>query len=604
MKYLESYLNFIIENVSSGKMRIYYSNKFRDILNTISIRHRDDNRVANFLIHMEDSNQALDSSTLIDVTDKNDMISFIQVNRIKRKIPQAGETLGWTITDKSKDSEFWKEGRTEVSIGRWLRRVVKDVHKSSISDSDVEKFVNQYKSVYDGGSNPDFEIVSGEDIKKWYLESNYEINKGQLGNSCMRYNKCQDYLDIYVKNPEVCNLLILKSIVDPGKIRGRALIWKLKDGSFYQDRIYTNYDSDTLLFNKWVEENGIKYKYGDSIRKSLEVQLGDFEYQKYPYMDTFLCYNPENKMLSDDEDLWPGKGYIKIQETNGGYASGDLVWSEYYNEYIDRDSAVLCNTGNRYNPTDWISREEAVYLEYKDEWWLPSDDITWSEYHQDSFHIDDVIWSDLMKDYLHTESENVIKVRVDHFGNEDYVVKSRTDLYISIDDEYFYRDNYIKDPYTGEYRFKDETIDGISYDKYLEGKIQDELGIEDVDDAKRRLKEIYKKGSYDKSAILYELENNKIFKERLIDVYWGLNKEDLPNKEDMIGVLFTKMLENIYLHSSTFSDTLADIDPVISKKFLKWRSVGMTLPMNRMCNSINYSQFGEEVYKIYLFINL
>jgi len=611
MRYLESYLNFIIENVGSGKMRIYYSNEFRDILNIISLSNRDDNRVANFLIHMENSNQALDSSTLIDITDKNDLISFIQVNRIKRKIPEAGETLGWTITDKSKDSEFWKEGRTEVSIGRWLRRVVKDVHKSSISDSDVEKFVNQYKSAYDGRTNPGFELISGEDIKKWYHESNYENNRGQLGNSCMRYNKCQDYLDIYVKNPEVCNLLILKSTVNPEKIRGRALVWKLKDGSFYQDRVYTNYDSDNLLFSKWTEENGIKYKYTDSMSRALEVELGDFQYQKYPYMDTFLCYNPDTKMLSDNEDLWPGQGYIKIQDTSGGYESGDVVWSEYYSEHIDRDSAILCNTGNAYNPTDWVYRDDAIYLEYKDEWWTQSEDIVYSEYHQESFHIDDVVWSDLMQDSLYPKNEDVIKIQIDYRGEQDHVIKSRKDLYIEIDGEYFCKETYIKDPYTGEYHFKDEKIDGVLFAKYLEDKIQKELELDDVVIARDKLKEIYKKGSYDKSATLYEIENNEIFKNKVRGVYWGFAKEDMPKSEDMLPLIFTNIclggIISRYDRSILqISEVASEFDKSVASKYEKWYRYDRRIiyTIDKFLKSINYSQLGDDVYKIYLFLTL
>jgi hypothetical protein len=560
---------------------------------------------------MENSNQALDNSTLIDITDKNDIISFIQVNRIKRKFPEAGEMLGCTITDKTHGSEFWKEGRTEISIGRWLRRIFKDVHKSSILDFDVEKFVNQYKSAYDSRTNTGFELVSGEDIKKWYHESSYESDRGQLGNSCMRYNKCQDFLDIYVKNPEVCNLLILKSSVNPVKIRGRALVWKLKDGSFYQDRVYTNYDSDTLLFNKWAEENGIEYKYSDSIGKSLEVQLGDFKYQKYPYMDTFLCYNPDNKVLSDDEDLWPGHGYIKIQDTHGGYEPDDVVWSNYYDEYIDKDSAVLCNTGNRYSPTDWIYISDAIYLEYKDEWWVPSDNIVYSEYHQESFHIDDVVWSDLIQDSLYPKNKDVIKIQIDYRGEQDYVIKSRTDLYIEIDGEYFSKETHIKDPYTKKYHFKDEMIDGVTFDKYLEDKIQEELGLDDDVITRDRLKDIYKKGSYDRSATLYEIENNEIFKYKVRGVYWGLSKENKPKSEDMLPLIFT----NIYLGGviprynlsiSQIIEVISEFDKSVASKYEKWYRYDrrIILTIDKSLKSINYSQLGDDIYKIYLFLTL
>jgi hypothetical protein len=102
------------------------------------------------------------------------------------------------------------------------------------------------------------EFVTGEDIRKWYLEENYQFDKGQLSNSCMRYERCQKYLDIYVENPEVCQLMILKGS-NPDKIIGRSLIWKLQDGRFYQDRQYTNIESDKSVFANYAKSKGWLY---------------------------------------------------------------------------------------------------------------------------------------------------------------------------------------------------------------------------------------------------------------------------------------------------------------------------------------------------------
>jgi hypothetical protein len=45
-----------------------------------------------------------------------------------------------------------------------------------------------------------FEIVSGDDIKKYYNEeSYYTTGSGTLGTSCMRYSRCEEYLNIYSK---------------------------------------------------------------------------------------------------------------------------------------------------------------------------------------------------------------------------------------------------------------------------------------------------------------------------------------------------------------------------------------------------------------------
>ena len=208
MRFLSNYLDFIFEAVAKKEMRLYYSDEFRKLLDKVS----KNNKYAKFLLSAEDSNQITDIYTLVDITDKNDTISFIQVNRILRSNPDTKTYpnddvyfLPRNITN-DKSNEFWNKGRTEISIGRWLRRIVTEVHKSSITDADIETFVNQYKAAVDGINN--FELVNGEDIKKWYHENNYLERRGQLGNSCMRYNSCQSFLDIYVKSPEVCQLLI------------------------------------------------------------------------------------------------------------------------------------------------------------------------------------------------------------------------------------------------------------------------------------------------------------------------------------------------------------------------------------------------------------
>ena len=92
MKFLSSYLDFIFEAVAKKEMRLHYSPKFRELIKRMAKK----NTYANFLLMAEDSNQISDIYTLIDVTDKNDTISFIQVNRILRAEP---ETKKYTDED-------------------------------------------------------------------------------------------------------------------------------------------------------------------------------------------------------------------------------------------------------------------------------------------------------------------------------------------------------------------------------------------------------------------------------------------------------------------------------------------------------------------------
>jgi hypothetical protein len=436
MRFLSNYLDFIFEAVAKQKMRLYFSDDFRNILRRIESK----SIIAQALLASEDSNQMIDIYTLIDITEKNDTISLIQVNRIVRANPELDERLPYNIRNKKSGSEFWTKARTDISIGRWTRRIFTEVYKSTMTDSKIEEFVNLYKSSIDGDDLTNFEMVKGEDIRKWYLRDNYEQERGQLGNSCMRYKSCQDYFDIYVKNPDICQLVILKSDDDKDKIKGRALVWKLTDGEYYMDRVYTINDSDKLLFIDYARINKIKNLYDGSSDSWREVKLGDYTYKKYPYMDTFVVYNPTTKILRDDEDLWPNQGYISLQNTNGTFEPEDAVYSEWEGEYIRRENAVHCS-----NVDDWLSRDSARYLEYKGEWVAPNDDIVFSMYHDEWFYDKDVVYSEVMRDVLYPDNENVIKIIINSNGDNDWCIKSREDLYIKVGNIFILLKSYLSD---------------------------------------------------------------------------------------------------------------------------------------------------------------
>jgi len=626
MRFLSNYLDFIFEAVAKQEMRLYFSDDFRNILKRI----QEKSSIAQALLSSEDSNQILDIYTLIDITEKNDTISLIQVNRITRGNPELGETLPYNIRDKKRGSEFWTKARTDIGIGRWARRIFIEVHKSTILESKIEEFVNLYKAAIDGEDLTNFELVNGKDIKKWYLKDNYEQERGQLGNSCMRYRSCQDFFDIYVKNPEVCQLLILKSGDDKNKITGRALIWKLTSGEYYMDRIYTIRDSDKLLFQDYARVNKIENSYDGNRGLQLEVKLGGHTYEKYPYMDTFVVYNPTTKILKDDEDLWPGQGYISIQDTQGGFRSDDAVYSDWDDQYISRDNAVHCA-----NVDDWLSRDSATYLEYKDEWAAPTDDVVWSEYHSEHFFMDDCVYSEIMSDTLYPNNENVIEIEIDSDGDTDWGVKSRKDLYIEEvvvgETKYFLRENYIKDPFTGEYHFKDEKVgEGkniVEYSKYLDKVISEKLGIvlddtntdrngNPTDAVVQKVREDLKNIMKDfeiTDKIKEAIDNNSIWKSNVRGVFWGISKENMPTEEDMF--LAIKAYPTIYPMSNPFrhvsSLTWNMLTEIIvkdfsgsEKKFNIFKSEGILRNMTKASYIFDYSLFPEEIYLRYLFITI
>lgn len=209
-----------------------------------------------------------------------------------------------------------------MNIGRFVVKIMAAAGVT-FTPKEIEEFVNQYKSQYDNKSGDifrDFYLVDGDDIKRYYNESSYAGSpKGGLWNSCMRYERCQEFLDIYAKNPNKIKLLILTK---KEKIRGRALVWKLDTpDKIFMDRIYTIDDSDKYLFIDYAKKNGWIYKSSQSkdIRaingpdKTLSVKIDDFKFKFYPYMDT-MCYMNNDGVMSNDSTM---PSYYKMRGVRG-----------------------------------------------------------------------------------------------------------------------------------------------------------------------------------------------------------------------------------------------------------------------------------------------
>ena len=210
----------------------------------------------------------------------------------------------------------------KLKIGRYINRLLDlyfntdKIERKVYSASDIEKFVNAFTSAMEFNKNAlnFFEVVKGDDIIKWYYNENYAARTGQLGQSCMQYDKCKEYFSIYEENPEVCQLLILKDTTGQ-KIMGRALLWNTDNGDKYMDRVYTNKDSLLNLFDKWAEQNGYLKNFKNN-QGNLKVKVKPMDYGQYPYMDTFKYYNVEDGILTDNSNLIK-RPYLILQNTNG-----------------------------------------------------------------------------------------------------------------------------------------------------------------------------------------------------------------------------------------------------------------------------------------------
>lgn len=327
----------------------------------------------------------------IELSDKNDEIAFIPDNQYQRFI-SAGEDI------KSKT-------KSKIKVGRMAKQILKDNGFTNFTDSDIEKFVNGFKSVWDreNGQGRVIELVKGEDIKKWYNEETYNSRGGTLGNSCMRHTTKSDYMNIYAYNPDKVSMIILTF---HGKLIGRALVWQLDEernnNKVYLDRIYTEKDSDIGFIYDWFinnHENINVCTYKDGNGRDMKVYLDNVKFEEYPYADTM------NYLYSEIGNNYKetGKGFVsnsnsfgsdglaifELTETNGDrdarthryYEDGDgwVLKSKsidiYGRGYYPQELCVLCKYKNK-----WLIKSESVYSEYMDDWVAKDDAIETEEF--------------------------------------------------------------------------------------------------------------------------------------------------------------------------------------------------------------------------------
>jgi hypothetical protein len=336
---------------------LYYSPRFREILS--KIKHP----IAFNILDMEGKNIDPDL-TFIDIDGKG-VITFSQMDKVERSMKSRYKEIGLSDEDFELDTQFergiaddifdndqgegdetkkfiYVSNRNTIRLGRLIKKIFGNLY----SDSDIENFVNLLKSAMD--SKPHFELWSGKQIYDAYLTENYLKRGGTLGSSCMN-NK--NYVGLYVENPEVCSVLVLK---DVDKILGRALVWKLNTcqrqkpiisnniltisrGSsinveYFMDRVYTSDDFHVETFRKYAREKGWAYRTYNSfhdrdemtfkdeeISVKMTVKLKKCDMKIFPYADTFGRLDVNSKILYNDTNI-DKVGHI-LTSTGGGYSS-------------------------------------------------------------------------------------------------------------------------------------------------------------------------------------------------------------------------------------------------------------------------------------------
>lgn len=270
--------------------------------------------ISDQLSHILKGTNTIISKTILNDPENHD-ISFLDCEIDKDKIDKisflpASKSVVGMLSDSHIDiKQSWEaKGRQEITVGR----LVNKLFPNKFNQKEIDEFVNNFKTEISKYFTK-FRLVEGEDIRKYYLLDNYESNRGDINQSCMRGKDAQKYLDIYVKNPEKCKLLVLMSDKDIKKIKGRALVWfdlRKPLGKIYMDRVYTINQADVKLYIDYAKEHNWLYKsdqvmhdvsYFDNDKKinsSVTIQLKPIKFDTYPSLDTLQYYTPSTGRLS------------------------------------------------------------------------------------------------------------------------------------------------------------------------------------------------------------------------------------------------------------------------------------------------------------------
>jgi hypothetical protein len=235
------------------------------------------------------------------------------------------------VDDKSK--LVWSKNRQDVQVGRSMNALLNLAKQNdatiNFTPRDLELFVNDYKAALDKFNDKFsfFDVVQGDQIHFYYDSDNYYDADYTLGGSCMAGAR-ESMLSIYCDNDNV-SLVIFRAPEDEERIVGRAILWKLLDGKFFMDRIYSNNDSDVNLFREYAKEEGWYSKRhnnsssnnsvydpsGNEIQIDLSCQLGR-GHDEFPYLDTLKFYSPKTGIISYKKQ--DGINYF-CEDTDGGF---------------------------------------------------------------------------------------------------------------------------------------------------------------------------------------------------------------------------------------------------------------------------------------------
>jgi|688.fasta_scaffold86524_3 hypothetical protein len=328
MMKIKNYFQFLLENQKESELTVplQFSKRFLDVLGNPGFGIISP--IKDAFIDLRLTPQQL---SLVDIGKEPDTATFTTVQKLSTHFKTTDQSMLNTLIKPltREDALVYHINRVEIRIGRLIKKLFHD----TFSDVEIEKFVNQYKSILDQTAL-DFELWRGVDIGRGYVSSNYTFtgsSSNALMNSCM--NDCTDWIDFYMG----CPVQLLVLLNEEGHIFGRALIWEIGKGKFLMDRVYVSFDRDYFKFIDYAKSNGwwwkAENKSGASIPYTngkvtdwfpVEIKL-NFDFDEYkdwgiPYLDTF-SYCQEDKLTN----YIPKDGtYYILTSTDGVYDTNNV----------------------------------------------------------------------------------------------------------------------------------------------------------------------------------------------------------------------------------------------------------------------------------------
>lgn len=422
MKYLLNKNKFVAYD-SLHESMLYFSTKFRERLKNI------DSPISDELLKSEFTDIKPDMTFIDSDKDSEGFITFTQIKNADKKFKKefqdndidliTGKGLNKSLLNflsnlhdtKLNKSNPFVQSRNKSKIGRFINKTFPNKFK----DSEVEDFVNKFKSKFNKGDR--FEVVDGKKILEYYLCGNYASLGGTL-DSCMSSAEAQNYIKWYADNPKSVNMLVY--LDEDDLVKGRALLWNIsnpKDFNVFMDRIYYSEDHLKHKFLEYAKENGYAYRQSQSFLGGSEIIFnGQIDYtqyyvkmngnpNKYPYLDTFKYYNSREHILSNK----PGDHNMVLVDDQGGPQTQNTVYSNFHNREIPEDESVWSDY-----LSDYMLDNEAILSKYHSSF-IPMVNSVYSDYLDDDLVKDESVYSNYYGSYLpEDESTLVYDVPVDH----------------------------------------------------------------------------------------------------------------------------------------------------------------------------------------------